>query len=226
MTDPGSWVAETAVGSAPCGRHLAAFVPARPRLRRAAARLLGSDVDADDVVQEAWLRWSHVDLAGVQNADAYLVTVTTRLALDRLRRSRREICTGADVPESTTAPDEPADAVEADDEVRAGLRLLLESLTPLERTAFLLHDVFDHDHADVAALLGRSGPAVRQLVHRARRRVAAPRRRFTAGPAAHHDLVERFRVACRGADAATLLVLLDPATATSADAEAALSLTA
>jgi len=158
---------------------LALFERHRPRLFGLAYRMLGQRADAEDLVQEAWLRWHGAERAGIEQPEAWLVSVTTRLAIDRLRRLRaeREHYQGFWLPEPLVQPwaEEAApsaeDLLERAHDVSTALMFVLEQLTPDERAAFLLREIFDADYAEVAQALGRSEAACRQLVHRARSHV-------------------------------------------------------
>lgn len=158
------------------------FEALRPRLFGLGYRMLGVRADAEDVVQEAWLRWRAAEKSTLQSAEAWLVTVTTRLAIDRLRaaRAEREAYVGAWLPEPLVALDErtPEAEVEQADDLSFAFLLMLERLAPEERAAFLLRQVFDYDYPEIAAILGKSEAALRQAVHRARERVRADRPRF------------------------------------------------
>ena len=192
------------------------FETLRPRLLGVAYRILGSVADAEDVLQEAWMRWSRTDASTVANPEAYLVTVVGRRATDLLRaaKRRRESYTGPWLPEPVgNEPDpalDPAAAVELADSLSMALLVVLETLSPLERAAFVLREVFDRPYPEVAATLGRSEQAVRQLVHRARGRVDDGHARFRADVATHAQVVSRFLAACQGADLETLLAVLAP----------------
>jgi RNA polymerase sigma-70 factor (ECF subfamily) len=180
----------------------------------AAYRLLGSHSDAEDVVQEAWLRWRAVDVRTVDEPRAYLLTITTRLALNRLRqlRTRRETYVGPWLPEPV-ASDPRADgaaAAELADEVSMAMLIVLESLSPLERAAFVLTEVFGMTSAEVADTLDRSPAAVRQLVHRARSHVEARRPRAAVDAARHRAVTERFLTAASTGDVHGLLEILAP----------------
>jgi len=190
----------------------AAFEQQRSRLMGVCYRMLGSVADAEDVVQEAWLRWSRVDLEDVDVPEALLTTIATRLALDRLRRVklRREVYSGSWLPEPVVAQDDPAAAAELADSLSMALLVVLETLTPLERAAFVLHEVFARPYADVAAILQRSEPAVRQLVHRARDHVDAGHARYQADRGTHAKVVRSFLAACETADVEGLMGLLAP----------------
>ena len=148
------------------------FAQARPRLLRLAYSELGDVGEAEDVVQEAWLRLERADAEAIENLDGWLTTVVARLALDRLRsaRARRETYVGPWLPEPLVS-DDPADRVTLDESVSYALLTVLEQLSPAERTAFVLHDVFDVPFGDVAEVVGRTPEAVRQLASRARRHV-------------------------------------------------------
>lgn len=203
------------------------FETHRPRLFGLAYRMLGVRADAEDVVQDAWLRWHGSDRATIANAEAWLVTVATRLSIDRLRslRAEREHYTGFWLPEPlleawpdaddalARLPDpagSPEDALERAHDISTALLFVLEQLTPEERAAFLLREVFDADYAEVARALGKSEPACRQLVHRARSHVQAARPRFSASPQAHADLLRRFAEAAQAGDFARIQALFAP----------------
>jgi RNA polymerase sigma-70 factor (ECF subfamily) len=163
----------------------------RAALSAAAYRMLGNRADADDVLQEAWLRWSRVDHRSVADPGAYLFRVVTRQAIDELRRirTRREVHTGNDRPADSH------DGPWSVDTVSAGLLVVLETLAPTERAVFLLHDVFGFSHAEIAAIVGRTERAVQQMAYRARRHVRARRPRFRPTPGEHRAATERFLAA-------------------------------
>ncbi|ONF96838.1 sigma-70 family RNA polymerase sigma factor [Sphingomonas jeddahensis] len=191
----------------PQALRLTDFEAERPRLLRLGYRMLGSISEAEDVVQDAWLRWRSVD-EGVDSPAAYLTRIVTRLCLDQLKsaRVRRETYVGAWLPDplvGTTAQDE----VRADD-ITLTLMLAMERLSPLERAAFLLHDVFDTPLPEVAATLGRDPAAVRQLASRARRHVQAAKPRFAVQPAEAEAITRAFFAAAASGDAAALTALL------------------
>jgi RNA polymerase sigma-70 factor (ECF subfamily) len=177
-----------------------------------AYQMLGSVADAEDVVQDAWLRWSAADRADVEDDRAYLVTITSRLALDRLgsARARREAYVGPWLPEPLLTEDGPEDAVELGEQVSLALLVVLETLSPLERAVFVLREVFGMPAAEVAAALGRSEAAVRQVAHRAREHVEARRPRFDADRRAQQEVTERFLAAAVGGDVESLLAALSP----------------
>ncbi|MGW1503069.1 RNA polymerase sigma-70 factor [Streptomyces mirabilis] len=193
------------------------FEEHRPVLMGVAYRMLGRVADAEDVVQEAWLRWSGADRAEVREPRAYLVRIATRLAVDRLRqvRSRNEAYVGPWLPEpyvtdfGDTAPDTAERAVLADS-VSLAVLVVLESLSPLERAVFVLREAFGYPYADIAAVLDRGEPAVRQLAGRARKHVEERRPRYEVDPAERRDLTERFLAAAAGGDLEGLMSLLAP----------------
>ncbi|MFF1718317.1 RNA polymerase sigma-70 factor [Streptomyces sviceus] len=193
------------------------FEEHRPVLLGVAYRMLGRVADAEDVVQEAWLRWSAADRSEVREPRAYLVRVTTRLAIDRLRqvKARGETYVGPWLPEpyvtdfGDTVPDTAEQAVLADS-VSLAVLVVMESLSPLERAVFVLREAFGYPYADIAAMLDRGEPAVRQLAGRARRHVEERRPRYDVDPVRRRDLTERFLAAAGGGDLKELLSLLAP----------------
>lgn len=185
----------------------AAFEAHRPRLLRLGYRMLGSRAAAEDVVQDAWLRWSNVDKAQVRDAGSFLSRVVTRLCLDEMKsaRTRREHYVGSWLPEPVLEPVEPeADA----DELTLTLMLALERLSPLERAAFLLHDVFGQPLNEIAATLGRDAAAVRKLATRARKHVQDARPRFPVERSEGERITQAFFSAAHSGDVATLRTLL------------------
>jgi RNA polymerase sigma-70 factor (TIGR02957 family) len=189
------------------------FESHRKRLWGIAYRMLGTRADADDVVQDAWLRWNESDTGSLRSAEAWLVTVTSRLAIDRLRqlRGERERYPGFWLPEPLVEPageDTPQTLLERADEVSVALLRVLERLGPEERAAFVLRQAFDMDYAELAAALGKSEAACRQLVHRAAERVRAGRPRFTVDRAAHWRVVEAFAGAASRGDLQGMQALL------------------
>jgi RNA polymerase sigma-70 factor, ECF subfamily len=193
------------------------FQAHRPRLLRLAYASTGSLAEAEDVVQEAWLRLARLpDPGQVRDLAAWLTTTVSRLALDALTsaRARREHSVGPWLPEplvqdpGSTA--DPADRVTLDESVSMALLIVLERLTPAERTAFVLHDVFGLTFTEVADVTGRSVAAVRQLAARARRHVEHGRPRFPPTHAEQAELVAAFAAACAGGDMEALVSLLDP----------------
>ncbi len=193
-----------------------AFQTHRPRLMALAYRLLGSRSDAEDVVQDAWLRWSGADPAAVRDPEAWLVTTTTRLGLDRLRAARRErvhyvgpwLAEPLEISLAAEPASDPAVAHVRADEVSVAFLTLLEQLGPEERAAFLLKEAFDHDYRQIAALLGLTEANCRQLVHRARQRLQAGRPRFNADAGQHRQLLARFMDATQRGDSEAIPALL------------------
>ena len=186
------------------GGAAAVFDPLRPRLVRVAYRMLGSVADAEDVVQEAFLRWMGADRAAVRVPEAFLRRTVTRLCLDQLRsaRRRREVYVGPWLPEPVV--EEEA----GDDDVTLPLMLALERLSPLERAAFLLHDVFGVGFEEIAATLDRSEAACRQLAARARAHVRDERPRFRVEKARGLAIAEAFFAASRDGDMGRLGAML------------------
>jgi RNA polymerase sigma-70 factor (ECF subfamily) len=196
------------------------FEALRHRLFGLAYRMLGSRAEAEDLVQEAYLRWHQADRASIENPEAWLVTATTRLALDRLRRlkTERDTYSGVWLPEPIVQPAPPPDRhLELADDLSMAFLTLLERLAPDERAAFLLHDVFEVDYRDIAGVLGRSEAACRQVVHRARERVRGDRKRFETSEAAKAALLERFMAAVEARDEQALLDLFAPDASWTAD---------
>ncbi|CAL9284525.1 RNA polymerase sigma-70 factor [Streptomyces sp. SudanB182_2057] len=189
-----------------------AFVAHRDLLFTVAYQLLGSAADAEDVLQETWLRWAGVDPGTVRNPRAYLVRITTRQALARLRTlaRRKESYIGPWLPEPLlTAPDVAEDA-ELADSVSMAMLLVLETLTPTERAVFVLREVFAVEYGEIAETVGKSPAAVRQIVHRARAHVAARRPRGTVSAAETRAVLEAFRQAVDTGDLRGLLDVLAP----------------
>lgn len=201
MTD-GDWLAER-------------FEAERPRLRAVAYRMLGSADEADDAVQDAWLRLSRSDAGNIENLGGWLTTVVARLSLDRLRtrRARRE--TGLDVVplessvHETSGVDPESEALLADS-VGLALLVVLETLSPAERLAFVLHDTFGLAFDEIAPIVGRTPTATRQLASRARRRVRGATPAGQPSPARQWELVDAFLAASRAGDFEALLRVLDP----------------
>jgi RNA polymerase sigma-70 factor, ECF subfamily len=197
------------------------FARARPRLLRLAYSQLGDLGEAEDVVQEAWLRLERTDADSIADLDAWLTTVVGRLALDALRsaRARREAYVGPWLPEPLVAfgGEDPADRVTLDESVSYALLALLEQLSPAERTAFVLHEVFDVPFGEVAEIVGRTPEAVRQLASRARRHVARQRPRFESSADEHARAVRAFARAVADGDLKGLISVLDPDVVWTAD---------
>ncbi|MCR5881171.1 RNA polymerase sigma factor SigJ [Phenylobacterium sp. J367] len=185
-----------------------AFETNRPRLKRLAYRMLGSVSEAEDAVQDAWLRWTRA-AGGVTDPAAWLVRTTTRLCIDRLRAAKveRDAYRGPWLPEPLIEP-LAEDPLERAEEVSVAFLLALERLSPLERAVFLLHDVFDEDYPAVAETLGRSEAAVRQLASRAREHVRQEKPRFAVDQARMLELANAFAAAASGKDMRALAGLL------------------
>jgi RNA polymerase sigma factor (sigma-70 family) len=184
----------------------------RPRLTAIATRILGSQADADDVLQEAWLRLSRADGADdIDDPPAWLTTVVTRLCLDHLRKRHTRSDAEAEAPVHLALVDPEADALLAE-RVGGAMQVVLDTLAPAERAAFVLHDVFGYPFDEISAILGRSGTAVRQLASRARRKVQGTPEppAEQAGRAESRRVVDAFLTAARGGELATLLSLLAP----------------
>ena len=167
----------------------------RSRLFGLAYRMLGTPADAEDVLHDAWLRLHAQDVSALEDPEAWLVTVTTRLSLDRLRRAKaeREHYTGPWLPEPLVPEAEHPDAtLERGESLTLSFLLLLERLSPEERAAFLLHEVFDYSHAEAAAILDIAEDACRQRVHRAKTRLKDGRPRFSVDESAQRRLLQRF----------------------------------
>lgn len=188
----------------------ATFQQHRPRLLGLAYRMLGTQADAEDVLHDAWLRWHQQDKHALDDPEAWLVTVTTRLSLDRLRRAKteRQHYTGPWLPEPLVEDSEqPEASLERAESLSLSFLALLERLSPEERAAFLLVQVFDYSHAETAAMLDINEDACRQRVHRARQRLREGRPRFTHAPDVQRRLLEKFRDALENANVASLQAL-------------------
>ena len=191
------------------------FDAERPRLRALAYRMLGSMADADDVVQDAWLRWHRLGADGraaVERPAAWLTTATSRLALDRLKSAQhqRETYVGPWLPEPVLTDDDPAASAELAESLTLGFLAVLERLGPVERAVFLLADVFGESFATIATVVGRSEEACRQIASRARRRVRDERRAVRPEPANSDELINAFMAACAFGDVEQLRqVLID-----------------
>ncbi|MBX3622639.1 MAG: RNA polymerase sigma-70 factor [Rhizobacter sp.] len=203
---------QTSSADDPTGR----FARLRPRLQGIAYRMLGSLAEAEEVVQDAWLRWHDAQADPPDNAEAWLVTVTTRLAIDRLRaiKVQREHYSGMWLPEPlltggvSDAADSPQDLLERADDISVAFLTLLERLSPEARAAFLLREVFDVDYAEVARMVGKAEPACRQLVSRAKKQIADERPRFRVTPDTHHRLLSGFAQAMTRGDFGALQAML------------------
>lgn len=192
------------------------FEAHRPRLLRLAHHMLGSSGDAEDVVQDAYLRWHQTDVREVRTPEAWLVTVVTRLALDRLRavQTERKAYRGPWLPEpwwqGASAVVQPDASSHKARELDYAALVLLERLSADERAAYLLHDIFDVDYAHIADALSKTEDACRQLVHRARSRVVDERRRHDTSTAAKADLLRRLQAALETPDETALAALFAP----------------
>jgi RNA polymerase sigma-70 factor, ECF subfamily len=199
---------------------ITAFEAHRGRLFGLAYRMLGSRADAEDVVQEAYVRWHQSLPPGIENPEAWLVTTTTRLAIDRLRRlkTERESYIGPWLPEpivtSTPPPDHQLDLAA---DLSIAFLTLLERLAPDERAAFLLHDIFDVGYDQIASILDKTEAACRQIVHRARERVRGERKRFEAREVEKTALLQTFVAAVEARDEQALLALFAPDATWTAD---------
>lgn len=187
------------------------FESHRGRLFGIAYRMLGSKADAEDVLQDAYLRWHGADRDAVRSAEAWLTATVTRLAIDRLRHAKveRDSYVGPWLPEPLCTADmqTPELAAELDSDMSIAFLALLEALAPDERAAFVLHDIFDDDYADIAETLGKSTAACRQMVHRARERVMSRRRRFLVDDATRIAMLEKFMAAASRGDRQALVSL-------------------
>ncbi|MBI5103840.1 MAG: RNA polymerase sigma-70 factor [Solirubrobacterales bacterium] len=188
------------------------FVTHRSLLFTVAYEMLGSGADAEDVVQETWLRWASVDQADIREPRAYLVRIVTRQALNRLRTlaRRREDYIGEWLPEPLLTSPDIAEDVEFAESISIAMLTVLETLGPAERAVFVLREVFDLPYDDIAAAVGKSQAAVRQIAHRAREHVAARRPRIEVGRPEHEEVVGRFRIALQTGDLQVLLDVLAP----------------
>jgi RNA polymerase sigma-70 factor, ECF subfamily len=194
----------------------AVFEEHRPGLERLAYRMLGSLADADDVMQEAYLRWSRADRSSVESPRAYLSAIVTRLCIDQRQAidARKETYVGPWLPEPVVAPAGPSEAAET---VSMAFLVVLESLSPVERAAYLLRRVFDYGYDEIASILGKSEPACRQLVSRAEGRVLERRPRFEADRSEVDRLTGAFLHACSTGDLDGLMHLLAPDAVTISD---------
>jgi RNA polymerase sigma-70 factor (ECF subfamily) len=206
----------------PCSVHVVPTLTSRPmttrfqdhrrRLFGIAYRMLGSRADAEDILQDCYLRWHQSDRTAIRSPEAWLVTITTRLCLDRLRavRSERSDYVGQWLPEPLVADLQPSpeQRLEMADELSIAFLMLLERLGPEERAVFLLRDVFDYDYPDIAAIVGKAEAACRQTLHRARLRITEGRPRFAVTEDTRESLLERFFVAARSGDRKAVMALL------------------
>jgi RNA polymerase sigma-70 factor (ECF subfamily) len=195
------------------------FSEHRELLLGVAYRILGRVADAEDVVQDAWLRWERADRDAVANPRAYLVRVTTRLAIDRLRsiKARNESYVGPWLPEPLLTSPDAAEPVERAESVSMAMLIVLETLSPLERAVFVLREAFGYPYSEIAEILGRGEPAVRQLASRARDHVQQQRPRYDTDRQTRREVVERFLAAAVGGDLRTLMGALAPGVTLVAD---------
>ncbi|WP_027341202.1 RNA polymerase sigma-70 factor [Hamadaea tsunoensis] len=190
----------------------AVFTRHRRLLFDVAYRMTGSVADAEDLVQEAWLRWSATDESTVANPRAYLVRTVTNLSLNQLTsaRARREAYVGPWLPEPLLTQPDSSQEAEMAESISMAMLVVLETLTPVERAVFLLHEVFGYAHGEIADILGKSEVAVRQTATRARAHVAARRPRFDTDDRVRVEATDRFRAACAGGDLNAMMELLAP----------------
>jgi RNA polymerase sigma-70 factor (ECF subfamily) len=196
------------------------FDSLRNRLFGLAYRMLGSRADAEDVVQDAYLRWHQADRSKIDNPEAWLVTTASRLAIDRLRRlkTERESYVGPWLPHPLISSAPPPDQrLDLADDLSMAFLTLLERLAPEERAAFLMHDVFDVGYAEIASVLDRTESASRQIVHRARERVQGDRKRFDATEEAKVAMLNKFMAALEARDEHALAALFAPDATWTAD---------
>ena len=183
----------------------------RARLFGIAYRMLGTHAESEDILQEAYLRWHQADAETIETPEAWLVTVVTRLSIDRLRKasSEREIYIGPWLPEPLAVSDAPSpeEELELASNLSLAFMVLLERLSPIERAAFLMHDIFDLGYTEIARIVGKTETASRQLIHRARMRVRADKPRFEADEKERARLIKKFSAASDAGDEKTLLAL-------------------
>ncbi|MEU8244775.1 RNA polymerase sigma-70 factor [Nonomuraea sp. NPDC048916] len=211
-SEPTTGTAEPLAGGGTMDSATETFVAHRNLLFTVAYEMLGSAADAEDVLQETWLRWMKVDMGQVRDQRAYLVRITTRQSLDRLRtmRRRKEAYVGSWLPEPLlTAPD-VAEDVELAESVSMALMLVLETLSPTERAVFVLREAFDVSYDEIAAAVDKSPAAVRQIAHRARRHVDARRPREVVPPSETRAALESFQRAFETGDLQGVLDMLAP----------------
>jgi RNA polymerase sigma-70 factor (ECF subfamily) len=197
------------------------FERLRGRLFGIAYRMLGSRAEAEDIVQDTYVRWHQADRGAIENAEAWLVTAATRRAIDRLRslKTEREAYQGPWLPEPLMREEPPAPDrdIELSSDLSIAFLVLLERLAPEERAAFLLHEVFDSDYRDISRILQKSEAACRQIVHRARERVTRDQKRFEASEAARANLLKKFTAAVEARDEEALFNLFAPDATWTAD---------
>lgn len=189
------------------------FVAHRRLLFGTAYQMLGTVTDAEDVLQDAWIKWHEVDRDSVTHPKAYLVRTVTNLALNRLTSARatRETYVGPWLPEPLlTGTADAAEEAELADTVSTAMLVVLETLSPVERAVFVLREVFGYSHAEIAGFLDRPEATVRQIAHRARSHVHSRRPRFDTDPATRTDITDKFLAAAQGGDVNALMELLAP----------------
>jgi len=191
-----------------CDDGLSAFLRTRPRLFGIAYRMLGSAAEAEDVVQEVWLRWQTTDRGVVRDAAAFLATTATRLAINVMQsaRARHETCTGPCQPDPVDTSTDPELSAERDQALSSGFRVLLQRLTPTERAAYILREAFDYPYRDIANVLRLAEANARQVVTRARQHLASDRMTATSSTELGR-LLETFIAAAQDGDVASLEAL-------------------
>jgi RNA polymerase sigma-70 factor (ECF subfamily) len=187
------------------------FSENRPLLMSIAYRMLGSSSDAEDAVQETFLRWQNADDEDIRTPKGYLATIVTRLCIDQLRsaRSQREVYVGNWLPEPipTSVQKHPASSVELAESVTMAFLVLLESLSPVERAAFLLHEVFDYDYKETAEIVGKTEANCRQMIHRAKEHIASRHHRFDPTREETERVTNEFIEATQNGDLSRLMML-------------------
>jgi RNA polymerase sigma-70 factor (ECF subfamily) len=201
------------------GTSVATFEALRGRLFGLAYRMLGSRADAEDIVQETYVRWHQAAQDNIESPEAWLVTTASRLAIDRLRRlkTEREAYVGQWLPEPIVTHAPPDRDLDLAADLSIAFLTLLERLAPEERAAFLLHDVFDVGYREIASVIERSEAACRQVVHRARERVRGDRKRFDVAEPVKVKLLEKFMAAMEARDEQAILALFAPDATWTAD---------
>ena len=211
-TNAAAAVARTIPGRFAMNGAAEVFQSHRPRLFGIAYRMLGSRADAEDLLQDAYLRWHQSRTEEIQSPIAFLVTITTRLCLDRLRelKEERKHYVGPWLPEPIVDEHIPSPEMQRElaDEVSVAFLAILERLAPEERAAFLLHEVFDYDYPEVAQMLGKAEPACRQMIHRARARVRESRPRFSVTVESRERILAKFLAAVGSGDRKAVMALL------------------
>jgi RNA polymerase sigma-70 factor, ECF subfamily len=190
--------------------QLEIFNQSRPRLQAIAYRMLGSIVDAEDMVQETFLKWQQASLPKIKNPQAYLTTIITRLCIDRLRSARvqREQYVGTWLPEPIVADFEPQTIVELADSLAMAFLVMLEKLSPIERAVFLLREVFEYDYAEISKIVNKNPTNCRQIIRRAKQHLAGSDSRFNSSVDNAQQLTEKFIQACDRGDLSGLIDLL------------------